>query len=151
METQSHDTIFIVSVDRGRDVSMCQAYGYKVGFLVLLLQETKYLSCPISVTRLVRTKSWNIFLGWHFYLGQIDGDQVFFQFLFQLICLLLGEVSKRLKVIAKLSGGQVQSVSESSSVMLVFFLCYNNKSRWWSVLRLIYRCFSQIALFKFSV
>ena len=103
METQSHDTIFIVSVDRGRDVSMCQAYGYKVGFLVLLLQETKYLSCPISVTRLVRTKSWNIFLGWHFYLGQIDGDQVFFQFLFQLICLLLGEVSKRLKVIAKLS------------------------------------------------
>ena len=129
MEKQSHDTIVIVSVDRGRDVSMCQSYGYKVGFLVLLLQETKYLSCPISVTRLVKTKSWNIFLGWHFYLGQIDGDQVFFQFLFQLICFLLGEVSKRLKVIAKLSGGQVQSVSESSSVMLVFFLCYNNKSR----------------------
>ena len=103
MEKQSHDTIVIVSVDRGRDVSMCQSYGYKVGFLVLLLQETKYLSCPISVTRLVRTKSWNIFLGWHFYLGQLDGDKVFFQFLFQLICLLLGEVSKRLKVIAKLS------------------------------------------------
>lgn len=108
---------------------MCQAYGYKVGFLVLLLQETKYLSCPISVIRLVRTKSWNIFLGWHFYLCQIDGDQVFSQFLFQLICFLLGEVSKRLKVIAKLSGGQVQRVSESSSVLLVFFLYYNNKSK----------------------
>lgn len=27
METQSHDTIVIVSVDRGRDVSMCQSYG----------------------------------------------------------------------------------------------------------------------------